>query len=382
MAQPEGDSLPDQPNPAPVSLNQGLRVLLSAAAVVIIVAGLKACESFLVPTIVALFLSLLCLPALNRLQRLKVPDTLAIIIVMLVATTIVVLITAVVGNSVRQFQSQIPTYRARLDEIVGSALAFLNNRGIEVDTTDIMAKLDTGAIMQLVASTAGGLMSVLSNVFLVVLTMVFILFEASTFKQKLRLAKGDPEADLSEFAVMSERVQKYLAIKAYVSLATGVLVIIMCLALGVDFPALWGLIAFLFNFVPNIGSIIAAVPACLLALLQHGWGTAMTLAIGYVAVNLVIGNVVEPKLMGRRLGLSTLVVFLSLLFWGWVWGPVGMLLSVPLTVVVKIMMENSPDFRWLAVLLGPGDDVALGLPADAQTLGLGPSQPPPPDDGE
>ncbi len=337
-------------------MKQGLRVLLSGASVIVIVAGLKASTPFLVPIIVALFLSLLCLPPMSRLERMGVPDWLAIVIVMTVATVVVVLITAVVSNSVQQFQDRIPEYRERLDDIVGRALAWLQARGADVEASDLKEKLNTGALMELVASTAGGLLSVFSNVFLVVITMIFMLFEANCFAQKLRLAKGDPNADLAEFSVLSERVQKYLAIKAYVSLGTGVCVIILCLALGVDFPFLWGLIAFLFNFVPNIGSIIAAVPAVLLAMLQLGVGSAIALAVGYVVINLIIGNVVEPKLMGRRLGLSTLVVFLSLLFWGWVWGPVGMLLSVPLTVIVKIMLEHSEDYRWLAVLLGPGGD--------------------------
>jgi hypothetical protein len=130
----------------------------------------------------------------------------------------------------------------------------------------------------------------------------------------------------------------------------------LCLALGVDFPFLWGLLAFFLNFVPNIGSVMASLPPILMALIQHGPGRALLVMLGYVVINMVIGNMLEPRLMGRRLGLSTLVVFLSLLFWGWVWGPIGMLLSVPLTVVLKILLEHSEDFRWLAVLLGPGGE--------------------------
>ena len=364
--------MPERTNAAPTSVDSGLRALLCGACVIIIIAGLKASGPFLVPIIVALFLSLLCIPPMNRLMKMGVPEGFAILIVMTLATVMVLLVTMVVGNSVQEFQGQIDHYRERLDEIVGDALAWAQARGIEVDTEKLKGKIDTGAIMQLAASTASGLLSVLSNVFLVILTMIFILFEATCFKQKLLLAKGDPDADLSQYAVMSERVQKYLAIKAYVSAGTGLCVIIMCFAFGVDFPFLWGLLAFLFNFVPNIGSIIAAVPACLLALLQIGPGAAIGLGIGYIVINLVIGNVVEPKLMGRRLGLSTLVVFLSLLFWGWIWGPVGMLLSVPLTVIVKIVLENSEDFRWLGILLGPGDDDAIPpLPQAAAAIAFG-----------
>jgi predicted PurR-regulated permease PerM len=171
-------------------------------------------------------------------------------------------------------------------------------------------------------------------------------------------------------------VHDYVFLKAIVSAGTGVLISLLMWALGVDFPLLWGLIAFMFNFVPNIGSVIAAVPAVLLALVQHGVGVAAGVGVGYIAINLVVGNVIEPKLMGEKLGLSTLVVFLSLVFWGWLWGPVGMLLSVPLTVIVKIALEHSDDFRWVAILLGPSDDDPPPLPHVAEVISPAPPAPP------
>jgi predicted PurR-regulated permease PerM len=336
--------------------HHGLRALLCVAAVVVVIAGLKAAATMLLPIIVALFLSLLCIPPMRRLQSHGVPAGLSIAVVMAAATVLVLLVTAVVGKSVTEFQAEVPTYSQRLDLLVGDGVAWLASRGVDVSPGEVSSMIDTGSIMDLVGRTAAALLSVLSNVLLVVLTMIFMLAEASGFRRKLALAMGSADADLSNWNLISERVQKYLAIKAWVSLATAACAFVLCLAVGVDFALLWALMAFLFNFVPNIGSVIAAVPACLLALLQLGPGPALILAIGYTVINLVIGNVVEPKVMGRRLGLSTLVVFISLLFWGWVWGPVGMLLSVPLTVIVKIALEHSDDFRWVAILLGPSDD--------------------------
>ena len=146
-------------------------------------------------------------------------------------------------------------------------------------------------------------------------------------------------------------MQNYLAIKTLVSLATGVTAGVLVWALGLDFPLLWGLLAFIFNYIPNLGSVLAGVPPVLLAILQLGPGRAVAVALGYLVINTVFGNFIEPTLMGRRLGLSTLVVFLSLVFWGWVWGPVGMLLAVPLTMVIKIALENTEDFHWVAVML-------------------------------
>jgi predicted PurR-regulated permease PerM len=149
-------------------------------------------------------------------------------------------------------------------------------------------------------------------------------------------------------------VRHYLAIKTQMSFVTAVLVTILLVVLKVDFPILWGVLAFFLNYVPNIGSFIAAIPAVILAFVQLGTGSALFTASGYVVVNVVIGNIVEPRIMGRGLGLSTLVVFLSLLFWGWVLGSVGMLLSVPLTMVAKICMESMDETRWLAILMGSG----------------------------
>jgi len=139
------------------------------------------------------------------------------------------------------------------------------------------------------------------------------------------------------------------------------LVTIWLLILGVDFAMLWGLLAFFFNFVPNIGSIIAAIPPVVLAIVQPGMGlgVATWVAIGYALINIVIGNVVEPRVMGRGLGLSTLVVFLSLIFWGAVLGPVGMLLSVPLTIIARIILAGHERTRWIAILLA-------GSPADVE----------------
>ncbi len=127
--------------------------------------------------------------------------------------------------------------------------------------------------------------------------------------------------------------------------------------MGIDFPLLWGLVVFLLNFVPNIGSILAAVPVILLALVQFGFVADAEVIILYLLVNNILGNFLEPKLMGRNLGLSTLVVFLSLVFWGWLLGPVGMFLSVPLTMTLKIIMDNNDNTRWIAILLSNNAEI-------------------------
>ena len=143
-----------------------------------------------------------------------------------------------------------------------------------------------------------------------------------------------------------------MTIKTLTSALTGVTIAVGLLIEGVDFAVLWGFFAFLLNFIPNVGSFIAAVPAVLVAALQRGYGAALVTAGLYLAVNVVVGSILEPRWMGNQLGVSPLVVFLSLVFWGWVFGPVGMFLSVPLTISVQIMLASNPGTRWVAVLLG------------------------------
>jgi predicted PurR-regulated permease PerM len=169
----------------------------------------------------------------------------------------------------------------------------------------------------------------------------------------------DASGSLKRFEAFSNAVNQYLAIKTLVSIFTGFAVGIWLWVLGVDFPLLWGVSAFLLNFIPNIGSIIAALPAVMLAFVQLGGVSSGLAALGFLVVNLVVGNIIEPRYMGKGLGLSTLVVFLSLILWGWVFGAVGMLLSIPLTIIVKLALEANPKTRWLALMLGSHAEMPL-----------------------
>jgi predicted PurR-regulated permease PerM len=235
-------------------------------------------------------------------------------------------------------------------EALAGALATV---GIHTSSDLLSSYADPGKAMKLAARFIGSMGNMLTNSFMILVTVVFILLEAADFPEKWRAARSDADASLAHFNATAKTINKYMGIKLLTSLATGVAVTLLLLAVGVDYPVLWGVLAFLLNFIPNIGSIIAAVPAVLLALVQLGAGPALVVAAGFLLINMVIGNFVEPLYMGEGLGLSTLVVFLSLVFWGWVLGPVGMLLSVPLTIAVKIALDSDPETRWMAVLLGP-----------------------------
>jgi AI-2 transport protein TqsA len=173
----------------------------------------------------------------------------------------------------------------------------------------------------------------------------------------LRVALRSPERSLSTIEKFSRNAKRYLVIKTLVSGAVGVTIWLWLLILGVDYPVLWGTLSFLLNYVPNIGAIIAALPVVLLALVQLGVGSALLTVLGFAVVHIVLGNIVEPKLTGKGLSLSTLVVFLSLVFWGWVLGPIGMILSVPMTSLVTIALESYEKTRGLAFMLGSATEM-------------------------
>jgi predicted PurR-regulated permease PerM len=259
---------------------------------------------------------------------------------------------------VREFTEAVPFYEQRLRALADQGIALLAEFDIEVSRDLILGSFDPGFAMRMVGRTMSGLGSVLSNTFLILLTVIFILLEARSFPAKLRSVLRDPDDSLPRFRSFATTMNRYMAIKTTVSVATGAIVWLLNVILGVDFPVLWGVLAFLLNYVPNIGSFIAAVPAVLLASVQLGLTEAALLAAGYFGINTLMGNGVEPRFMGRGLGLSTLVVWLSLVFWGWALGPVGMLLSVPLTVTLRIALENQPSTHWIAVLLGPSEELA------------------------
>lgn len=313
----------------------------------------------MVPFLIGLFIAILSLPIVFWLKSRGARNWMAVATTILVDMLILFGASALVGGSVNELTNAIPEYRERIENIgtqfpqlPEGARTWLEERDLPTPRKVVSELIDAQAITDLAQTSLRGVASVLSNTLLVILITVFILFEASTFPDKLRYALGRRDAK-ARFGKITVEVQRYLVLKSLISAVTGVLLGSWAALLGVDFAVLWGLVAFLFNFIPNLGSILAALPACSLALLQLGLGPALLLAAGYLLVNFVIGNLIEPTLLGRQLGLSTLVVFLSLVFWGWVWGPVGMFLSVPLTMIVKIMLENSEDLGPLAVLLGP-----------------------------
>lgn len=331
--------------------------LIHLAAFIVVVAGMKAASSLIVPFLLAVFLAIICAPLLFQMQCRGIPKLLGLLLILGMVVGMWTLLALLVGSALGDFSRNVPYYQDRLTVLTKETWSWLSTHGISFDTSVLQEMLNPGRIMKLVAATLNGLGGMLANAFLILITFIFLLLEAAGIPDKLKAIRGGTDDSLTEYVEITEGVNRYLIIKTMTSLATGAIVFVFLSIQGVDFVILWALLAFLLNYIPNIGSIIAAVPAVLLSLIQFGPSQALITTVGFLLVNTLIGSIIEPRAMGRGIGLSTLVVFLSLTFWGWVLGPVGMLLSVPLTMAAKIALAGNESTRWISLLLGSSKDV-------------------------
>lgn len=329
------------------------RFLVAAAAFIVVVAGMRAASSLITPFLLAVFIAVIATPPLRDLRRRGAPNWAAMLLVVLAISGLGSVLAILVTGSLDGFQESLPEYQERLKLLVDDLARWLDGVGLHTSREALQTYIDPARVLGLAGDLVSGLSGVLANAFLILLTVVFILLEAAGLPAKLRAALVSPETSTQRMHAVLDSINRYMGIKTLTSAGTGVVIWAWLTILGVDYAVLWALIAFLLNFVPTIGSILAAIPAVLLALVQIDLQSALLVALGYLVVNTLVGSILEPKIMGYGLGLSTLVVFVSLVFWGWVLGPVGMFLSVPLTMSLKIALDANPQTRPIAVMLGP-----------------------------
>ena len=341
--------------------------IIMMAAVVVVIYGMQMMSVLLVPFLLAAFLALITVRPMLWMQQHRVPSILAALIIVTALMLFLAVVGTILGTSIADFTAALPSYQARLDVIIDGALDFIKKSlNVDENIESISDMIDPGWAMGLVAGLLNSLRDVLTNTFLIIFTMIFVLLEASTAKTKFEAAFGASERSLEGPRLFLQNLGRYLGIKTLVSLATGLCAGVLTWALGLDFPLLWAMLAFLLNYIPTIGSIIAAVPAVLLALVQIGPGAAGATALGFIGINIVFGNFLEPRLMGYGVGISPLVVFVGLFAWGFIFGPVGMLLSVPLTMTLKMALESDERTRWVAILLGSERDAQYALRSEEE----------------
>ncbi len=327
--------------------------LLVMAAVVIVLAGIKLSSVILVPFLLALFLATILSPLFLWLKKLGLGDILPLIIIVLLLLLVITSLAILVGNSVQDFTQNVPFYEVKLKSDLSALLETVNGWGLHIPKEDILNLFQTDSLMRYIATTLKSFGSLVTNSFMIIITIIFMLLEISQFTFKFKQTNSNSLKQLTE---ISDNIKHYILLKALTSAATGIVITIILKITGIHYAILWGLLAFMLNFIPNIGSIIAAIPAVLMAIIQFNFTTVIMIAISYLVVNILIGSIIEPKILGKGLGLSALIVFLSLIFWGWLLGPIGMILSVPLTIMIKIALNTKEDTKWIAILLGSGND--------------------------
>jgi len=332
--------------------NSILRTFHFIAVIIIILAGIVASQNVIELILLAQFFTIVTLHPVLLLEKKKVPYTLAIVIVLSSISLIVFIFGAIITDSIFKFMIDLPIYGEKLTKIVAGLIASLNNLGIDIDEKQLAGLIDTKKILSFTTIAVSELGKIISDYFLIILVMIFMLLEFKNFSLKIDLIEKKFGKSMNHLSIIANSIRHYLSIKTYVSIITGVLIWLSLTIIGVNYAILWGLIAFLLNYIPNIGSLLAAVPTILFALLQLGLSGFIWTSVSYLLINMIVGNIVEPKIMGKGLGLSTLVVFVSLIVWGFLLGTIGVFLSVPLTIAIKILLEQNKKTRWIAVLLG------------------------------
>ena len=332
-------------------------LLIGIASLVLIVAGLKAMSGLLSPILLSLFIVLVTYPIMTWLKRRGFPHWLAYTIVLFIVLSIGAFFVLFFTISLEQLSDVLPNYVDRVEAQLNNLWQWLNERGVESEDIQSLQWFQPDRIIQFVLSFISSLLSIFSNIGLTLLIFVYMLASAPTFAKQLRRGLRDNPHLLEQFHDFAHSTTSYLAIKSWVGALTAISQIILMWVMGVNFAVLWGVLSFLFNFIPNIGFYVAIIPPVLLTLLNQGLVRAIIFGVGYALINLFFDNVIAPRFLAEGLDLSVLVTFLAVIIWTWIFGPIGAFMALPLTVMVKkLLLEPFPQTQLVASLLGSGDE--------------------------
>jgi predicted PurR-regulated permease PerM len=325
-----------------------------AASIAILVAGLYLVRNIVVPLLAAAFIAMLAIPLLVLLQRkLGIPRWLSLILVLTVTIGVVLGMGYLLAQSVAQVQPELPGYQLRFETMVREAIAGLQARGLNLSTEEAIARMQEWSITNIATNLIGAVATGLQSTMLVVLVTAFILAEASTLPDKIRVALP-AMTKAGGLQAVSDKVRTYLVVVTQLNILMGIATYIACLVIGVPFAPLMAFIVFFLNYIPTIGAIVGGAIPALFAMVTMGWGEAIAMGCVQAVLGVVVGSAIQPRMLGSRLGLSPLVVLLSLVVWGNLLGVLGMFFAVPLTIIAKIVLDSTEDLRWIGVLLGDG----------------------------
>lgn len=343
---------------------KGSQAVVTLACLVVLLAGLKIAAGVLVPIVYAFFLAVLSYPLVRWLRRHRVPAGLALGITMLVNLSLLAGLITVGVRLLISFWADLPRYLRGLERYLNDAASWLEANGVEGAKATVSGIFDWNTIIGyatqqdvmtnltgIVGATFGTLATLVASFIMMLIVMMFILMETHGTQSRLHAVHLSGGPDFGGLLRSASDIQKFLGVKTLISALTGLLAGFWCWFFDLQYPLLWALLAFLMNYIPAVGSTAASLPAIVEALVQHGTSTAVFVAIGYGGINFCLDNFVQPTLLGNRFGISPLVVILSVIFWGWLWGPLGMFLAVPLTMVLKVLLDNSAEFQWISVAM-------------------------------
>jgi AI-2 transport protein TqsA len=327
-----------------------LRVMLGLAATVVVLVGMRLAAPILNPILFALVLSLLFSPIYAWLRRRRIPTPLALVIMLVGLTVLFVGIFLILGVSIARFSGDIASYAGKLNVQVSSLQELVKSLGLS--GVDIRDAVKPSALAGAIGSVLGGVADFLSNLFLILVIVLFLLAEGPALMNRLHASAGRDRPQVERLTVFGRNVVRQLGLRAIVNLVTGAGVSILMFVLGVDFPLMWGILTFFLSFIPWIGLPLAVAPAVVLALAEHGIDRTLLVIAGVIVINILAENALSPMLMGRGLSLSPTILFIGFIFWAWLLGGPGAFLAAPLTIFVVLMLETFPETRWLAAVMG------------------------------
>lgn len=328
------------------------RTLLSAASAVAVLAGMRVAAPIIGPVVVALIITIAWSPGSTWLRRKGWHPSVAALMGILLGVVGMALFVALVWSSLIQLQDKLPGYQPRVEALQKTITEKLSDLPIDSSRLFSGEMLRPSSIVGYAVKFVRSLTSAVGNLFFLVLLMAFMMLEAVRYPQKLRdaLAKSS-SSGVGQFNLFSKSIRDYVVINSIFGLVAATINTALLLMLGIDYAILWGVLSFLLSFVPNIGFALALVPPALLGLVEFGFARAAIVVVGYTVINFLVDNVFKPRFVGETLDLSALVVVLSLLFWGWLLGPIGALIAIPLSIAAKFLFEGYEESRWLAHLM-------------------------------
>jgi AI-2 transport protein TqsA len=321
------------------------------ASFIVIIAGIKMASEVVVILFLAIFISSIFSTLLNVLAKKNIPRIISYFLILLIVVFVSFMFAYVINISLNDFVENLPSYEEKFKNLIMNSIHFAQISGLEIDKQKILNALSFSSFFGYTTNIIGSIGTFLSKFLLVIIGVAFILAESKSFQTKLKVIFRNNARKLEHFNLFSYNIQRYFVVKSFTSFLTGFIIAIVLSFFGVDYPILWGVIAMLFNFVPVVGSIIASIPAILLALMNLPLSITIWVVVLYVVINISISNILEPKLMGKELGLSPLVIFFSLIFWGYILGIVGMFLAVPITMTLKIAFDSNTSSHWIGILM-------------------------------